>query len=206
MKVIKNHVPPTPKPTSALPPTPPSKTISDTKTNQQAEQFSSKFILVVVEDMWVFCLRDPDTFYSDVTPHQLLAHLTTSGGGTETNNKTVMYMLVTNKKMLTTTNAKLIATNATFLPPAFSPSLLDPPVRATPTIPYSTKAARSGPSVGSARPMSGITCQAMTAKRDLPPTTSMSTMKLPCAKIPKAPVPSPTRDGTPGCSAIDGVG
>ena len=114
MKVIKNHVPPTPKPTSALSPTPPSKTISDTKTNQQAEQFSSKFILVVVEDMWVFCLRDPDTFYSDVTPHQLLAHLTTSGGGTETNNKTVMYTLVTNKKMLTATNAKLIATTATF--------------------------------------------------------------------------------------------
>ena len=45
---------------------------------------------------------------------QLLAHLTTSGGGTDTNNKTVMDTLVTNNKILTATNAKLIATNATF--------------------------------------------------------------------------------------------
>ena len=33
---------------------------------------------------------------------------------TVTNNKTVMYTLVTNNKILTATNAKLIATNATF--------------------------------------------------------------------------------------------
>ena len=33
---------------------------------------------------------------------------------TVTNNKTVMYTLVTNNKILTATNTKLISTNATF--------------------------------------------------------------------------------------------
>ena len=86
VKVITKHVPPTPKPTLVLPTTPPSKPISYTNKIQRVEQFASKFILAVVEDMWVCCLRDSETFYLEVTPHQLLAHLTTIGGGTDTKN------------------------------------------------------------------------------------------------------------------------
>ena len=57
-----------------------------TKKIQWSEQFASKFILAVIEKIWVCCLHDHKTFYSEVTPLQLLAHLTTSGGGTDTKN------------------------------------------------------------------------------------------------------------------------
>ena len=36
--------------------------------------------------MWVCFLRDPKTFYLELTTHQLLDHLTTSSSGTETKN------------------------------------------------------------------------------------------------------------------------
>ena len=38
---------------------------------------STKFILAVVEDMWVRGLHDPDIFYTAVKPRALLAHLQT---------------------------------------------------------------------------------------------------------------------------------
>ena len=41
--------------------------------------------------MWVCCLRDPKTFYSEVTPRQHPPHLTTSGGGTDTKNIVSLY-------------------------------------------------------------------------------------------------------------------
>ena len=42
-----------------------------------AECESTKFIIAVVEDMWVRELRDPNLFYTAVKPRALLAHLQT---------------------------------------------------------------------------------------------------------------------------------
>ena len=42
-----------------------------------AERDSTKFILAVIEDMWVRELRDPEIFYTAVKPRALLVHLQT---------------------------------------------------------------------------------------------------------------------------------
>ena len=42
-----------------------------------ADRYSTKFIIAVVEDMWVRELRDPYLFYTAVKPRALLAHLQT---------------------------------------------------------------------------------------------------------------------------------
>ena len=42
---------------------------------------TSKFILAIVEDTWVFELCDPEKFYVAVLPRELLDHLKLSCGG-----------------------------------------------------------------------------------------------------------------------------
>ena len=49
--------------------------------------------------MWVCCLRDPETFYLEVTTYQLLAHLTTSSGKTETKNIVFLHAAISTWSM-----------------------------------------------------------------------------------------------------------
>ena len=91
LKVITKHVLPTPKPMSTLPPTPPSKTISYTKKNRAGRS---------VRQQVYSCGRQGHVGMLPLQNQNLLIgcnalptpdHLTTSGGGTETNNIVSLY-------------------------------------------------------------------------------------------------------------------
>ena len=63
----------------------------DHGTYETARRETAQFILAIIEDTWVQELRDPETFYTNVTSKALLSHLQEGCTGRHTLELLVMH-------------------------------------------------------------------------------------------------------------------